>query len=255
MHAGNRGGVHMFGKYILEKLSSEAEFENDTPSGDKDPLSTLMSSYPDLAELVQRKRVLDFGCGRGDQAAAMAHRFSSIVTGLDTNRRTLATAVKSHGAAVEFLDKIPPGRTWDVVISLNAMEHYSDPVGALESMRRTVTFGGLVLVSFGPPWWAPYGSHMQFFCRIPWLQLWFTEQTIMAVRARYRNDGARRFEDVESGLNKMSLAKFERILSASNLSVIRLSYAGVKRMHWLTRVPVLRELGTVHVTSVLRKDA
>lgn len=244
----------MFGRFLLASLSSEVTSEDGDSSGDEDPLVTLLSSYPDLANLVRGKSVLDFGCGRGDQAAAIARRFSATVTGLDTNQRTLTIAAKHHGTAVEFVDTLPAGRTWDIVISLNAMEHYGDPVAALEAMRRAVALGGLVLIAFGPPWWAPYGSHMHFFCRIPWLQLWFSENTIMTVRAKYRSDGAQRFEDVESGLNKMSLAKFERIVSSSRLSVVRLNYTGAKGMHWVTKLPILRELGTVHVTSVLRRD-
>lgn len=244
----------MFGRILLARLSSEqAEGEGDAAASG-DPLSTLLSSYPDLSDLVRGKTVLDFGCGRGDQAAAIAQRFSATVTGLDTNQRTLARAAANYGTAVEFIDAIPAGRTWDIVISLNAMEHYNDPASALEAMRQAVAVGGLILISFGPPWWAPYGSHMHFFCRIPWLQLWFSEKTIMAVRAKYRSDGARRFEEVESGLNRMSLAKFERIISASRLSLIQLNYTGVKGMNWVARLPVLRELGTVHATSVLRRD-
>jgi SAM-dependent methyltransferase len=241
----------MFGRFLLEKFSSENDGAASNSSASSDPLLTLISSFPDLSDLVRGKSVLDFGCGRGDQAAAIAQRFSATVTGLDTNRRTLAAAMKNHGNVVEFIDVIPSGRSWDVVISLNAMEHYRDPVAALDAMRQAVSAGGLILISFGPPWWAPYGSHMHFFCRIPWLQLWFSESAIMSVRANYRSDGAKRFEEVESGLNRMSLAKFEGIISASRLSLIRLIYTGVRGMHWITAVPVLRELGTVHVTALL----
>ena len=244
----------MVGRLLLEKFSKELTIVQDNPSAYGDPLSTLLSSYPDLSDLVRGKSVLDFGCGRGFQAAAIASRFCATVTGLDTNRRTLADAVATHGKLVEFIDTLPVGRTWDVVISLNAMEHYSNPIAALDAMRRAVSARGLILISFGPPWWAPYGSHMHFFCRIPWLQLWFSEKTIMAVRSKYRSDGARRFEEVESGLNRMSLNKFEHIISASRLSLIRLKYTGVRGMHWVTTVPILRELGTVHVTSILRRD-
>ncbi len=243
----------MIGRLLLEKFSREYVEAKPDSSPDVDPLSTLLECYTDLPALVRGKRVLDFGCGRGNQAAALASRFSASVTGFDTNARTLADAAAAHGSLVEFIDVIPEGRTWDIIISLNAMEHYDDPIAALTTMRHAVCAGGLILISFGPPWWAPYGSHMHFFCRIPWLQLWFSEQSIMTVRAKYRSDGARHFEDVESGLNRMSLANFERIISSSQLSVTHLHYTGIRRLHWLTRVPVLRELGTVHVTAILRK--
>lgn len=43
----------------------------------------------------------------------------------------------------------------------------------------------------------------------------------MAVWSRSRSDGAERYEDVESGLNRMSLRKFDRLLKSSGLSVVR----------------------------------
>jgi len=92
---------------------------------------------------------------------------------------------------------------------------------------------------------------MRFFWPIPWLQLWFSEKTVMAVRARYRHDGARHYEEVESGLNKMSLAKFEHIVGSSGLRVLERQYVGVKKIHFLTKVPVIRELTTVVVSATL----
>ena len=54
--------------------------------------------------------------------------------------------------------------------------------------------------------------------------------------ARYRKDGAKRYEKVESGLNRMSLRKFERLIGASGLKAARIDYVGVKKMHILTRI-------------------
>ena len=99
------------------------------------------------------------------------------------------------------------------------------------------------------------GSTCQLFCPVPWLQLWFSEKTVLTVRRRYRQDGARRYEEVEGGLNKMSLAKFERIVKNSGLEVERLKYTGVKQLHFLTKIPGIREFMTNVVTVVLRAPA
>jgi hypothetical protein len=48
----------------------------------------------------------------------------------------------------------------------------------------------------------------------------------------------------------MSLRKFERLIAASGLKTERLRYIGVKRLHFLTRIPLIRELVTVMVTGV-----
>lgn len=98
------------------------------------------------------------------------------------------------------------------------------------------------MITFGCPWFSPYGSHMHFFCKLPWVNLIFPERTVMRVRSLYRNDGAMRYEDVESGLNKMSVAKFERIIANAGMRVLFRRYTGVKGYDFLTRLPVLREL-------------
>jgi hypothetical protein len=133
------------------------------------------------------------------------------------------------------------------------MEHFDEPRLALNAMAAALRPGGLILLTFGPPWWAPYGAHMRYFCPIPWLQLWFSEKTVMTVRARYRHDGARRYAEVEGGLNKLSLRAFERIVRTSGLRLIECRYVAAKKMHFMTRIPVIRELATVVVTAVLAR--
>lgn len=240
----------MIGRLILEAFSREIAVEGETQTEVAEPLKLLLREYPDFEAVVFRKRVLDFGCGFGYQAAAIAQRFSCDVTGFDTNENYIVEARRRHGRAAQFVTSLPHGQ-WDVIISQNAMEHFTDPEGALVAMRAACGPQSVILLTFGPPWWAPYGSHMNFFCRIPWLQLWFRERSVMAVRAKFRSDGARHYEEVESGLNKMSLAKFEHLLLKSDLRIVRLDYRGVKRLDFLTRIPVLRELATNHVTAIL----
>ena len=118
-------------------------------------------------------------------------------------------------------------------------------------MRNLLRLGAKVLMHFGLPWYAPYN----FFCPVPWPQLWFSEKTVLSVRRRYRQDGARRYEEVEGGLNKMSLAKFERIVRESGLEVERLKYTAVRQLHFLTKIPGIREFITNVVTVVLRAPA
>jgi hypothetical protein len=123
----------------------------------------------------------------------------------------------------------------------------------LQAMKDALRPGGLLLITFGPPWYAPYGSHMHFFCKLPWLNVIFPERAVMAVRNRFRSDGAQRYEDVESGLNKMSLRAFERLVKRSGLELVRNRYNSVKGLDVLTKIPVIRELCTSRVTVVLRK--
>jgi SAM-dependent methyltransferase len=216
----------------------------------EDPLKDLRREFPNLGELVRNRDVLDYGCGFGDQAAAMATEFAARVTGLDTHAGLLAAARQCYGHLARFTNRLD-GETYDVVVSQDAMEHFDEPQAALSAMARALRPEGLILLTFGPPWWAPYGTHMRYFCPIPWLQLWFSEKTVMAVRARYRRDSAKRYQEVEGGLNKLSLRRFERIVHGSGLRLVEYRCVAVKKIQFLTRIPIVRELATVVVTAVL----
>lgn len=176
---------------------------------------------------LQDRRVLDFGCGTGAEAVAAAERGAACVYGLDIQESRLEAARRRAEAAVVadrcvFLnaatqtDEVAALEgTIDRAYSIDSFEHYVRPDIILERIHRLLAPGGRLLVSFGPPWKNPYGSHTWFFCHVPWMHLVFSETTIMAVRALYRDDGARKFADVEGGLNQMTLARFVALVERS----------------------------------------
>lgn len=143
---------------------------------------------------------------------------------------------------------------FDFVISQNSFEHFSDPVATLDEMASLLSQTGELLISFGPPWFAPYGSHMHFFCKLPWINLLFPEKTVMNVRGRFRNDGARTYEEVESGLNRMTVRKFEAIALHSGLNITYRDYECVKGIQLFARIPLLRELFINHITAVMSRS-
>lgn len=237
----------MLGLMLLAAISSERPVHGEGEGhGEGDPLTVLKREFKDLPELIRGKRVLDFGCGLGIQSAAMAE-MGADVTGLDINLATLERARRAH-PHIRFVSEVQD-ETFDVVVNQNAFEHFQPPKPVLMSMLRAVRPGGKLLLTFGPPWYAPHGAHMHFFCRLPWFHLLFSESAIMRVRSKYRSDGAERFGEVESGLNQMSIAKFERL--TAGLNVTRRHYLAVKGQQWLTKIPWIRELAINHVTVVI----
>ena len=250
------------GERILLALSRE---ENPEPvygggyEGDR-ALYMLQREFPDLKERIAGRKVLDFGSGVGDQSVALAQLGAGSVVGLDTNAALLPQArglAERNGVAdrVVFAERLDPSMlgTFDVVISQNAMEHFDDPAGVLAEIKRALKPGGELLLTFGPPWYAPSGSHMGYFAPIPWMNLLFSERTIMRVRARYRDDAATRYEEVEGGLNQMTVAKFERLVAESGLVVKYRKYGSVRGIDVLGKLPVLRELFVNLITVVLAK--
>lgn len=226
------------------------------------PLALLRTVFPHLDSLIPGARVLDYGCGFGRQAIALAEMGAREVVGVDSNLMTLekARGVAEKSPAVErvvFVSKAsdagPAG--FDVVISQNSMEHFRDPQASLNELIAMLGSNGCLLITFGPPWFAPRGSHMHFFTKVPWVNLLFSEKTVMNVRKRYRSDGAQRYEDVESGLNKMTLAKFERLISNADLVPTFVRRDCVKGLSILGSIPVVRELFVNRVSVILKRQA
>ncbi len=223
-------------------------------------LTLLIAAFPNFIELIKGRDVLDFGCGQGYQAVAMCLEGAHRVVGTDVRNsvlehgRTLATNANVANR-VTFAERIAPedeGR-FDIVVSLNSMEHFTDPHVALDLMVRALKPGGSLLLTFSPPWYAPYGSHMHFFTRVPWVHLLFGEQTVMNVRRHFRHDGATRYEEVDGGLNRMSRRKFGALIRATPLRVRSARYDAVKRLPLVTAIPLLNELLTNRISCILEK--
>jgi SAM-dependent methyltransferase len=250
------------GEMLLLALSRRPESDDYREVGTdwtlENALQDLCAVFPDFLEQIRGKSVLDFGCGNGWQSVAMALQGAERVVGLDINPATLQRAKRLAGRygleeRVEFKSVLAEQvrEKFDVVISQNSMEHFPDPESALNEMRAAARPGGKVMITFGAPWFSPWGSHMQFFTRVPWVNLLFSEKTVMNVRAHFRNDAARRYTEVESGLNKMTVSKFERLVARSGLEVEYRLYEGVRHLHFLPRIPVARELFTNRISCIL----
>lgn len=221
----------------------------------------ITDDFPDLLSSLNGRRFVDFGCGLGHQAIVLAQHGAEVLAldidpaFLECGRRL--AALEGVEDRVRFADTPLDSDlgTYDGVLSINSMEHFSEPESVLSSMVSLLKPGGELLVSFNPTWFSPWGAHMHFFTKIPWVHLVFPESVVMAVRARYRDDGAMKYEDVRGGLNRMSVAKYERLLESIGLKTTRLQKIGVKGIGAFGKIPILRELFVPKIVSEsLRTD-
>lgn len=209
--------------------------------------------------------VLDFGCGEGKEAIAAALHGAERVYGIDIRDVSLEIAQKSsmeHGVHDKciFLNGISQrslvgelsGKI-DCAYSLDSFEHFSEPKQILDQLYTLLAPGGELYVSFGPPWKHPFGCHMFFFNSLPWMHFIFTEETIMAVRAGYRQDGAKRYGEVEGGLNQMTVRRFITLAENSKFQIAKLQLLPIKGLTWLVQNHAMREYFTSVVQCVLQK--
>ena len=115
----------------------------------------------ELAEIREGDRVLDVACGTGIVARHAAERAGAAgaIVGLDLNEDMLRVARSVSAAmrpAIEWRQgnatELPfPDEAFDAVCCEQAIQFFSDPVGALREMRRVMAPGARVAVSVCRP--------------------------------------------------------------------------------------------------------
>jgi len=198
------------------------------------------------------RQVVDFGCGEGRDTIEMLQRGAHRVVGVDILERSLERArqaAREAGVAdrCEFSDRVTTQA--DVVISVDGFEHFADPGDVLRVMAGALKPEGRVLLTFGPTWLHPLGGHL--FSVFPWAHLVFTEPALIRWRARFRNDGATRFSEVEGGLNQMTIRRFERLVTESPLEFETFEAVPIRRLRPIAGL-LPREVCTSFVRSRLR---
>jgi 2-polyprenyl-3-methyl-5-hydroxy-6-metoxy-1,4-benzoquinol methylase len=253
------------GELVLRSLSRPL-VTTDYVAGDqhwevRDPLETLKEIFPNFLNEIAGKSVIDLGCGAGYQAIAMAQNGARKVLGCDIRpelQEESREALQKMGGVptgiLEFSRAMSAKEDYDLLTSLDCMEHVEDPMATLYSIYAALKPGGKALISFGPPWYAPYGPHMHFFTKVPWVHLIFSEKTVLNVRQLYRLDSpAKTYR--EAGLGKLSIAKWERTLEKQPwFTVESNNYTTVRDLPLVGRIPIARELLINNVATVLRKS-
>jgi 2-polyprenyl-6-hydroxyphenyl methylase/3-demethylubiquinone-9 3-methyltransferase len=98
------------------------------------------------------KTVLDVGCGAGLLCEPLA-RLGATVTGLDAAPENIAAAqvhAAPSGLAIEYRTgsvEDLAGETFDLVTSLEVIEHVSDPAGFVRGLAGAIAPGGLLVIS------------------------------------------------------------------------------------------------------------
>ncbi len=129
------------------------------------------------------KRLLEVAAGdgmTGSQLSCYGHK----VTLLDIEDWRDPRAREMPFLMADVCEGIPEEpRSFDVVYSYNAFEHFRDPSSAFSEIVRVCKRGGLILLSFGPLYWSPWGYHVYRVIRFPYPQMLFSESFVSAVVA------------------------------------------------------------------------
>lgn len=215
---------------ILKRISPGAP---DCCSGcvyeNKSKLAVLMGD--EFFTKIAEKVIIDFGCGEGADAVEMAEKGAKRVIGIDIREDVLQAARQKALTAGVQNTCVFASRTKElaeIIVSVDAFEHFADPAGILRIMNSLLQPAGQVLISFGPTWYHPVGGHL--FSVFPWAHLIFSEKALIRWRSTFKTDGATRFSEVAGGLNQMTIAKFEELIAGSPLRFASLELVPIKKL-------------------------
>ena len=187
-----------------------------------------------LFDELRGKTVIDFGCGEGDDAIALAKNGALRVIGIDIRESVLERArQKARRDALESVCHFSTttDEQADAIVSIDSFEHFADPAAILLTMAKLLKPGGSLYASFGPTWYHPLGGHL--FSVFPWAHLIFSEKALIRWRSDIRSDGATRFGEVEGGLNQMTIARFEKLAKQSPFVIDFLEAVPIRRLRLL----------------------
>src|SRR5205823_4418180 len=116
---------------LLKRLSRSGRGGDESYSPESKVANCLGESF---VKGIAGKTVIDFGCGEGDAAIELAKCGAERVIGVDIREEVLQLArQKARKANVEHVCSFAQStkERADIVISLDAFEHFSDPAAIL----------------------------------------------------------------------------------------------------------------------------
>ena len=199
------------------------------------------------------KTIIDFGCGYGLEAVEMAQKGAKRVIGIDIREDVLNGARQNAlRACVQdtCLFASATKEFAEIIVSIDAFEHFEDPAEILRIMDALLQTTGEVLISFGPTWYHPLGGHL--FSVFPWAHLLFSEKALIQWRSTFKTDGATRFSEVAGGLNQMTIRRFEKLIEESAFRLASCELVPIKNLRSI-HCGLTREFATAIVRCRLVK--
>lgn len=227
-------------------------------------------------EMFKDNVVLDIGCGAGGKTLFYASQGVKKIYGIDIVDRYEAEANKlaheknladrfqfilGDAACLQFDDGF-----FDVIIANDAMEHVDNPLDVLKECYRVLKPGGRLYLNF-PPYYHPFGAHLSDVIGIPWVHLFFKDDTLVKVykdlvaplpdgmeRINFRISKDSSGKEYFSYINKMTLKRFKSLLNQTDYKVFYHREVPLRNLFKpFAGVPVLKECFVKMAVYILEK--
>lgn len=235
---------------------------------------------------IHGKRVLDIGGGLGGKSAYCIDHGARQAISLDmriySNQAALKLAHHSNlypltadAASLPFADDV-----FDVILSVNAFEHIENIRATLQACKRVLHPEGLMFLYF-PPFYSPWGAHLDGWINFPWPHLFFSDKTLIEAARRAEMRLSRNANYIPSAqvdwahmqqlpdLNRVTARQFRALIRDLGLRIVMcrmlpfgwysfsrrgwLAKWGLTLLKALTHVPFICEAVTTKMVFVLAK--
>jgi len=218
--------------------------------------------------LLRGKTVCEVGCGHGSLCIDIALSGAKKIVALDINSRLIDFAKENLRRNYPQLTNIIEFKNidlkdyheyvFDYIISKNSFEHIINLDRMLIEMKRCLKLGGIIYTGFGPLYNSPFGDHGMTKAIIPWGHLLIKESILINMLNRNLKNKINSIYDL--GLNKMSLANYQRVFQESGLSIIyfRINQSSniiSKLFSIIRRIPFLEEYFSHNIYCILKKSS
>ena len=205
------------GTFTSEKTESDHEAQG---------LDEFLVRFPKLLAELAGRRVLDFGCGYGGKAVALAARVPTAhIVGIDVHQKKVDKGydfARRRGVTnVAFQlctqDTVPlADSSVDAVVCHDVLEHVHRPDVTFAELHRVMTPGGRLYAVF-PPYDGPVSHHLDFITGMPFLHWVFSPDTIMeTVNHILSTEYGKRFKTPPQPSPSFSAIAGKRVLPSLN---------------------------------------
>lgn len=193
------------------------------------------------------KKILDVGGATGEFCRELNEKRKCDATNLDPHRYKREYAWPNtefrHADDMPFEDN-----EFDLVICRGVLEHIptEKQQESVNEMYRVTKPGGICYMLI-PPWYNPYAGHgLGPFHILPFK--WAKYLTELINRKKIKRNS---FAEIH--LYPVTFRRMQKIISKSNFKILATKDAHL-RMHFLTKIPLIREVMIPAVTFILRKE-
>jgi len=220
-------------------------FESDNYAKMRGYLSTVLVQDVSRFINLKGKRVLDVGGSSGEFCSFLTTEFGCSAVNLDPNppKKHFKNTVKAFADNIPFKDN-----HFDFVICRGVLEHI--PAGkrkkSVDEIYRVLKRGGTAYFVV-PPWFNPHAGHMfKPFHILPFRLAKFLRGLIFGEEIVWNSYA-------EATLHPITFAESKRLFTRAGFKLLTTLDTHL-RMHFFTKVPVLREFMVPAVTFVLKKE-